>query len=118
MKRWEQAILIFAVIMLVFMAGFVGYTEAEIKQERDFYPETFMVIGIEWESDTVTVQNSMGYIFQFCGIEDWEIGDCCSAIMDSRGTEVITDDVIVKVYYEYSSAPEVINDGNYIQVCY
>ena len=61
------------------------------------YPETGKVVEIC--NDVVTVETSTGNLFAFYGAEDWSIGDCVSMIMDSCGTENITDDIILAVKY-------------------
>lgn len=61
------------------------------------YPETAKVVSIS--GDAVTVETSTGNLFEFYGSEDWFIGDCVSMIMDSCGTENITDDIIITVKY-------------------
>lgn len=61
------------------------------------YPETGKVVSIS--GDVVTVETCTGNIFEFYGAEDWSIGDCVSMIMDSCGTQMVTDDIIIDAYY-------------------
>ena len=68
-----------------------------LKPESENYPETGKVVSIS--GDAVTVETSTGNLFEFYGSEDWFIGDCVSMIMDSCGTENITDDIIITVKY-------------------
>lgn len=61
------------------------------------YPETGKVVEIC--NDVVTVETSTGNLFAFYGAEDWMVGDTVSMIMDSCGTENVTDDIITTVKY-------------------
>ena len=61
------------------------------------YPETARVVEIC--NDEVVVETYTGNLFAFYGAEDWMIGDTVSIIMDSCGTENITDDIIITVKY-------------------
>jgi len=63
------------------------------------YPMTAKVIDVNYITDIVTVENFTGFTFSFYGCEDWQIGDCCSLIMDDNGTELIYDDCILQVRY-------------------
>lgn len=61
------------------------------------YPETGKVVSIS--GDAVTVETSTGNLFEFYGSEDWFIGDCVSMIMDSCGTQKVTDDMVIDAHY-------------------
>lgn len=64
------------------------------------YPHTAVVSSIDCESDIVTVEDFNGNLWEFIGVEDWNCGDICSMIMDTKGTDDdITDDEIVSVKY-------------------
>lgn len=66
---------------------------------EEIYPRTMVVSEIDAESDIVTLTDSTGHMWEFYGVEDWEVGDICSCIMDTNGTENITDDIIVDARY-------------------
>jgi hypothetical protein len=66
---------------------------------EEIYPRTMVVSEINAETDTVILTDTVGYVWEFCGVEDWEVGDICSCIMDTNGTENITDDIIVDARY-------------------
>ena len=61
------------------------------------YPETAKVVEIC--NDEVVVETCTGNLFAFYGAEDWMVGDTVSMIIDSCGTENITDDIILTVKY-------------------
>lgn len=63
------------------------------------YPETFIVVAVDQDHDFITLQDFNGFTWNWNGCEDWMIGDIASAIMDSNGTEDITDDRIVMLKY-------------------
>ena len=70
------------------------------KQINDYYPMTTIVREIDNKNDIVTVENNDGELFQFIGIEDWQINDICSLMLDNNGTEKnIYDDIIIKTIY-------------------
>ena len=87
MKKLLILILAIAIIACICSCG----------KSSTLYPETGKVVEIC--NDVVTVETSTGNLFAFYGAEDWSIGDCVSMIMDSCGTENITDDIILAVKY-------------------
>lgn len=68
--------------------------------KNDYYPMTTIVREIDNKNDIVTVENNNGELFQFTGIEDWQINDICSLMLDNNGTENIYDDIIIKTIYD------------------
>lgn len=63
------------------------------------YPKTMIVTEVNEESDTVILIDNEGFEWEIYGVEDWEIGDIGSCIMNDNGTEDITDDEIVDIRY-------------------
>lgn len=63
------------------------------------YPATMQIIGLNYESDVVTLQTSTGFIYMMDGCEDYSLNDYVALIMNDNGTENITDDIIVKARY-------------------
>ena len=94
------AIAAVAVIFVGFgVAGFwYNVTTAEVK--TNIYPLLTTVTGVDRDKDLVTVEDNNGFIWQFEGTDDWEEGDLCNCLMDSRGTEKIFDDEIIMTRYE------------------
>lgn len=68
--------------------------------ENIVYPMSGQVVTINAEDDTVTIESRNGNLWEFCGIEDWQVGDYCACLMDNNGTEIIYDDIIRSVRYE------------------
>lgn len=67
---------------------------------EEIYPRTMVVSEINTKSDTVVLTDNTGNVWEFYGVEDWQVGDICSCIMDTNGTENITDDAIIDVRYD------------------
>ena len=80
-------------------------------QQEEIYPRTMVVYKIDHESDFVMLKDSTGLIWGFNGVEDWEIGDICSCILNTNGTEIIYDDTIVNT--RYNGQLEDLNHGFY-----
>ena len=96
-----KIISIAAIAFASFMIGMsikVITTQSET-QNNNLYPLTTRVIQIDEDSDCVSVEDCMGNLYSFIGIEEWETGMTCTVIMDSKGTETIDDDEIVSVRY-------------------
>lgn len=64
---------------------------------RSLYPDAMAVTEIT--DDLVTIETATGNQFQFYGAEDYDEGDLVAVLMYSRGTENVTDDIIVRVRY-------------------
>lgn len=93
----KNTILIIILLAAIAFQGFVGMKYEE--HQKNKYPMTTVVYDVSLVTDTVTVIDYTGNLWQFKGVEDWAINDVCSCIMDSKGTDLIKDDEIVKVQY-------------------
>lgn len=69
------------------------------EQVNNYYALTAQVVKIDKTQDIVTVEDSVGNLWEFYGVEDWEIGDCASMVMDDMGTDRIYDDEVANVRY-------------------
>ena len=65
----------------------------------EVYPLTALVGNLAYETDTVEVFDFNGNVWYFEGIEDWNVGDVCSMIMDDNGTDEVFDDIIICARY-------------------
>lgn len=95
MKENVIITLIVSCIAIVFMFTTIS---TSIK-EKNLYPLTTVVCDISEATDTVTVKDYNGNLWQFKGVEDWNLNDICSCLMTSKGTMLIKDDEIVKIRY-------------------
>ena len=93
------------IIILVYYLVFPSVTQEKGEKEfiqqdaGDYYALTCKVVEIDRSKDVVTMEDSTGHRWEFYGVEDWEINDCASAIMNDCGTASILDDEIVSVRY-------------------
>ena len=89
------------IIVIVLIAGFwiIHCLTPSTKANEELYPRTMVVSEIDVGSDTVVLTDSVGFVWEFRGVEDWQVGDICSCIMDTSGTENIEDDIIVDTKY-------------------
>lgn len=86
--------------ILIFITGILMLSCILMNNEKkNLYPLTTVVYNISEATDTVTVEDYNGNLWQFKGVEDWNLNDICSCLMDSKGTMLIKDDEIVKVRY-------------------
>ena len=86
---WSVTILAMTAIILAVIA----------KENNNLYPATMSVVQLNTEEDLVTIQTATGLTYQFYGIEDYNLNDAVSLIMDSKGTESVLDDEIIKAQY-------------------
>jgi hypothetical protein len=93
------------IIILVYYLMFPSVTQEKGEKEfiqqsaNDCYALTCKVVKIDRNKDIVTMEDSTGHHWKFYGVEDWEINDCVSAIMNDCGTTSILDDEIMSVRY-------------------
>lgn len=64
---------------------------------RSLYPDAMTITEIS--GDLVTIESSTGNRFQFYGAEDYDEGDLVAVLMYSKGTEIVTDDIIIRARY-------------------
>lgn len=91
--------LIFLVVVTV--SGLLAERQRQrLSAEMDnIYPKTTVVVEIRKEENIVVCKDFNGFTWTFEGVEDWEVDDVCSMIMNSKGTETILDDEIIKIQY-------------------
>ena len=65
-----------------------------------FYPNLTKIIDIDRSAHIVLCVDFNGNLWEFEEDDDWQIGDYCNLLMHDCGTEEITDDIIVRTYYE------------------
>ena len=98
-REGKAFVIVFSIVLTM---GIIGIFIEKYQQlpHPQKYPMTTVVVHVSRATDTVTVQDFNGNLWQFKGVEDWDIGDICSCIMNDNGTELIDDDKIVKVKYD------------------
>lgn len=86
--------------IMVAIVCLVGFTKADNKTQTDnFYGMTAKVIEVDRENDVVVIKDFSGYVWEFGGIEDWEVDDIATCVMYDNNTKSILDDEIVNVTY-------------------
>lgn len=74
--------------------------EMEIKHNVEhYYATTFKITDLDYKTDTIIFSDANGNIWEYEGIEDWELGDTASVLMFDNGTTNIYDDEIVSMRY-------------------
>lgn len=96
----------FVTILTALLIGFMPIASAI----ADVYPLTMKVVEVDTEADLVTAETYLGFMYAFYGVDDWQVGDCCSCIMFDNYTPEIMDDEIVQVAY---SCWQLEHDENY-----
>lgn len=95
-KRFKKAIASFVAAAFVGTSATAIPTTTEIEH---YYAATFKIIDLEHESNTIVFIDANGNIWEYEGIEDWELGDTASVLMLDNGTTNIYDDKIVSMRY-------------------
>lgn len=86
---------VMALVMVMFFAIFAGgvvHTQTTME-----YSQVLKVVEIE--NDLIYLIDWDGNEWIWEGAEDWEIGDFAAATMNTNGTEIIYDDIIVSLRY-------------------
>lgn len=92
----KAAILAIALILSVT----IGAIATSIPKPKNLYPQTAMVVSTDEDQNLLTLMTANGNVFVYeTSVEDWLVGDICSLIMDSMGTEDVKDDKIQKIRY-------------------
>lgn len=65
----------------------------------EIYPNCGVVSELDYKQDIVYFTDSTDNIWGFYGIEDWQIGDIVTVIMDDMDTMMIYDDEIIMMVY-------------------
>lgn len=86
---------VMALVMVMFFAIFAGgviHTQTTME-----YSQVLEVVEIE--NDLIYLVDWDGNEWIWEGAEDWTIGDYAAATMNTNGTEIIYDDIIVNLRY-------------------
>ncbi len=93
-----QKILIVIILLAILVFPIVALDHYG-SQHTNLYALTTVVTEVDMEADTVTCEDYNDNLWVFDGAEDWEVGDCASLLMDSKGTKKIRDDVVEGAKY-------------------
>jgi len=81
-------------VMLVFVLWLSG-----VHGKAETYALTTVVVSLDYDTDTVEVEDFNGNVWAFDGCEDWQLMDVCALSMDDNNTANIYDDVILSTRY-------------------
>ena len=84
-----------AVTLLVVLSVIFGTAAAD----TGFYAHTAVIVEFNYDEDVVVVEDAIGFLWEFEGVEDYFVGDVVSMLMWNNGTESIFDDIILDVVY-------------------
>lgn len=117
-KKQNRTIKIAVLVLLTFVvlisvAIKIHNANRQTTPNNNLYPLQTTVTEINYSTDTVTVIDPSGNLWSFTGIEDWQVNDSCILIMDSNGTEDMTDDIILSETYSGVQEPS-LSDMTYI----
>lgn len=65
-----------------------------------YYAKSARVIEIDRVADVVTFEDCTGNLWDWEGVEDWEVDDFAALLMNSKGTASIYDDEIISAKFE------------------
>lgn len=96
MKKVLIALMVMAVLVGAYTLG-RGKGADEIMSH--IYSRVGTVCAIDEVRNSVLVVDGVNFKWEFFGVEDWEVGDMVSMIMDDNGTDFIEDDIIIDVTF-------------------
>lgn len=89
----------FSIVFLVLFIFIIVSCSISFFYKWFIYPQNFIVSEIDYKNNIVYIETPTGFIYSFYGVDDWLVGDHCSAIMFDNYTKNIIDDKIVSVKY-------------------
>lgn len=88
-----------ALLFLAVVGGLTAIVVLSKKPTTTTYAMTCEVVELDRENNLMILVDANGFEWAWEGIEDWQIGDCASMLMDNNGTAEIFDDVILSMNY-------------------
>ena len=100
-RPFAVAIVILFVLLLVAVISFIWLDcNKTAKPDHNVYPLAAQVVELDSNADVVVCVDGTGNCWEFYGIENWQVGDFASLLMDDNGTtETVYDDVIIMACY-------------------
>ena len=93
---WDWILIVLIGCLLIALFCLISHPN---DHTEDYYAMTAEVVNVSEARDIVTVEDYNGNLWEFYGAEDWHEKDCASLLMDSKGTDTIKDDEIIKVTF-------------------
>lgn len=92
-------ILIYILSLIISVSCNKSATTTEMVNVDNLYIRSTVVTEFIYETDEVVVEDNHGNMYAFYGIEDWCVEDKCILLMNTNGTNNITDDIIIRAFY-------------------
>lgn len=73
--------------------------QTAIENEARTYGKISHVVELDLKDDVVIVEDELGHLWEFYGVEDWQVDDCVVLVMNDQGTQAMEDDTIVSITY-------------------
>lgn len=88
--------------MLVgFLLGITTVSCLFLYNKSCIYSRSAVVVGVDYTSDVVTVEDSTGNLWTFEGVEDYDLSDRVALTIHDNGTDWdIKDDRIIETRYD------------------
>lgn len=90
--KFNQVMALVMIMFFTIFAGGIAHTQAGME-----YAQVLEVVEIE--NNLIYLIDWDGNEWIWEGAEDWKVGDFTAATMNTNGTEVIYDDIIVELRY-------------------
>lgn len=98
--KFENIVKIALVSVVIYILLTVGFCAIATNAIAETYPMTTVVVSLDYDVDTVIVEDFNGNLWEIEGCEDWQLFDICSMIMDDNNTSIIYDDTIITYRYD------------------
>lgn len=100
-KPFAITITVLAVLLIAAAVWFVamGQPADAVERKPDYYALATVVTTIDRNTNVVTCKDYNGNLWEFYGVEDWQVGDNANLLMDTMDTERIYDDEICGATY-------------------
>lgn len=86
MELLKKAVLTYFCVILL---GLVWLSSGN----AELYPRVAVVDDVDPETDIVLFVDGVGFIWEYEGASDWEVGDTVALMLDDSGTDVVYDDI-------------------------
>ena len=83
----------------IFAWAFSQGQQTIVENEAKTYGRISHVVELDNKDDVVVVEDEFGHLWEFYGIEDWQVNDCVVLVMNDQGTQAMEDDTIVSTTY-------------------
>ena len=95
-----SVIVVFFLALTMVTSFIIAFVQVSKQPHCEAYPLCGVVVAIDKETDTITIEDGNGNLWEFSEAEDWMIGDTAAMVMNDNGTpDSIYDDTIDSIRY-------------------